>query len=291
MPITNWTFLIGALAMAGMIPLSGFWAKDEILVAAEDSYLVLILLLITLPITAMYMLRLYILTFTGIPRWASSHTAGASHDADTAAQADDVRVSRPAPRQVVHDLRHEPHESEPVMAWPLIVLAVPAVLAGFIVFDEVGEALGMGSGLLGAIENVFVEELHHFHIDWPLLIISTVLVGGGLLAARAIWSGDAEPARQAAERFPWAYALFRNKFYVDDFYQWNINNVVLGVAKIVAFFDRAVVNDTGVNGSGEVTSGLGFLLKFQQTGKLPNYALGMVLGVTLLAIVGFTVKG
>ena len=56
-------------------------------------------------------------------------------------------------------------------------------------------------------------------------------------------------------------------------------------------FDRAVVNDTGVNGSGEVTSGLGFILKFQQTGKLPNYALGMILGVTLLAVVGFTVKG
>jgi NADH-quinone oxidoreductase subunit L len=260
MPITHAAFLIGALAMAGLPPLAGFFAKDEILVAAQDfNFVVLILLLATLPITAMYMLRVYLLTFQGEP-------------------------------QDHHAYEHA-HESPPVMSWPLIALAFLAAVSGFIVFDAVGEAIGMGSGILGAVEHVFTEELHHFHFDWPMAIISSVLVIGGLAVAYSAWSGEQALARQAGARFPFFYALFRNKFYIDDFYQWCINNVVLATGRVIAFFDRAVVNDTGVNGTGEVTEGFSFLLKLQQTGKLPNYALAMILGVTVIAVVGFSVRG
>jgi len=105
------------------------------------------------------------------------------------------------------------------------------------------------------------------------------------------WTGDMALATSAAARYPFLYRLFLNKFYVDDFYQWAINHVVLGVARIVAVFDRAVVNDTGIDGAGQATGFLGFVLKFQQTGKIPNYALAMVIGVTVIAIVGFSVKG
>ncbi len=67
--MTNTTFFIGAMAMAGLVPLSGFFAKDEILVKAQDySYIPFILVLITLPITAAYMLRVYMLTFRGEPK-------------------------------------------------------------------------------------------------------------------------------------------------------------------------------------------------------------------------------
>ena len=260
MPITSRTFLVATLAMAGLAPLSGFFAKDEILVVAESqSYLVLILLLATLPITAMYMLRLYLLTFTGEPRDQ-------------------------------HAYEHA-HESPRVMSWPLVALASLAVVAGFVVFNGVGEAVGIGSGFLGTVENVLVAEAHAFHFDWALAVISTLLVGGGLAVGYRAWTGDRELAHQTALTFPFFYGLFRNRFYVDDFYQWCINNLVLGLAKIVAVFDRVVVNDTGVNGPGQVTGAFGFLLKFQQTGRLPNYALAMILGVTVIAIVGLAVKG
>ena len=63
------------------------------------------------------------------------------------------------------------------------------------------------------------------------------------------------------------------------------------LGRLIAFFDRAVVNDTGINGPGEVTEGTGFLLKLTQTGKLPNYAVAMIIGVVVLAIVGYSVKG
>ncbi len=260
MPITRTAFLIGSMAMAGLVPLSGFFAKDEILVAAKDfSPVVLVLLALTLPITAMYMLRVYMLTFTGQPR--------------------------------DHHAYEHAHESPPVMSWPLVLLAGLALVSGFVVLDAVGKALGIGSGLIGAIENVLVEETPHFHFDWPIAIVSSLLVAGGLAAGMRIWSGDAEPAKQAAAKFPSLYRLFLRRFYIDDFYQWAINNVVLGFARVIAFFDRNVVNDTGVNGAGDVANGAGFLLKFQQTGKLPNYALAMVLGVVVIAIVGYSVKG
>jgi NADH-quinone oxidoreductase subunit L len=141
------------------------------------------------------------------------------------------------------------------------------------------------------IEHVYEEELYHFHFDWPMAIISSVLAIAGLGAAWYAFSGEAAPAKAAGARFPFVYQLFSNRFYIDDFYQWAINNVVLGAAKVVAVFDRAVVNDTGINGPGHVTYGLGWLLKFQQTGKLPNYALAMTLGVVVLVVVGFSVKG
>jgi NADH-quinone oxidoreductase subunit L len=261
MPITNATFFIGAMSMAGLVPLSGFFAKDEILVQANDFNIgVLILVLITLPITAMYMWRVYALTFLGEPK--DSH---------------------------IHE---HAHEQAPVMAYPLIALAVLATLAGFVVFEGVGKAIGLGQGFLETIDNVLVAEPEAFSFDFAMAAISTVLVAGGVLAAwQYVWKGDAAPAKQAAERYAFAHKLFLNKFYLDDIYQWVITNIIIGLGKFIAFFDRTVINDTGVNGPGDVTTGTSFLLKLQQTGKMPNYALAMLIGVLVLAIVGYSVKG
>ena len=74
-----------------------------------------------------------------------------------------------------------------------------------------------------------------------------------------------------------------NKFYVDEVYQWTIDRVVLTAGNAVAFVDRRLVNDIGVNGPGIVTEQSGKLLRLAQTGKVYNYALGMVLGFLALA--------
>ena len=84
---------------------------------------------------------------------------------------------------------------------------------------------------------------------------------------------------------PQLYTLLRNKFYMDDAYQWVINRVVLVVAGVVSWYDRAVVNDTGVNGPADATRFGGFLLKFHETGRMPNYALLMTVGVVVLAMI------
>jgi NADH-quinone oxidoreductase subunit L len=74
---------------------------------------------------------------------------------------------------------------------------------------------------------------------------------------------------------------------MDDIYQALINRVVLTFSAVVAWFDRRVVNDTGVNGTGAVPRITGYVLKFHETGKLPNYALGIAVGVIVLAVVAF----
>jgi NADH-quinone oxidoreductase subunit L len=115
-----------------------------------------------------------------------------------------------------------------------------------------------------------------------------VLIGLGL--GWYFWSGEAKPAAKAGEFSPFGYRLLLNRFYIDEFYQFIIDKVVLAFGVAVAVFDRAVVNDTGVNGTGEVTEQAGEYGKRLQTGRLPNYALGMVIGVVVLAIVAFSYR-
>ncbi len=138
---------------------------------------------------------------------------------------------------------------------------------------------------------MLTESPEKFSFDVSMAIISTLLVVGGLIGGVYAFSGEREPAKAAAAKFPFFYKLFVNKFYMDDFYQWCINNLVLGLAKAVAVFDRNVVNDTGINGPGEAVGWTAWVAKFSQTGKLPNYALAMIIGVAVLVIVGFSVKG
>ncbi len=77
---------------------------------------------------------------------------------------------------------------------------------------------------------------------------------------------------------------------MDDIYQWAIDRVVLVVGGVIAWFDRNVVNDTGVDGSARLGVFAGFGMKFLETGKLPNYALAIVTGVIVLAIVFMAVR-
>jgi NADH-quinone oxidoreductase subunit L len=257
LPITAPVFIIGALAMAGLVPLSGYWAKDEILVGVQHGHLndiVLIVLYISLPITALYMMRVIMLTFFGKPK--------------------DEHVYEHA------------HESAPSMTLPLILLAALTLVAGFVVFEGVGEALGFHSGWLGFIYNA-LEGPEEFHVDWTVAILSSALVVIGLLGGYVLWAGEAEPAKRAGAFSPLIYRLFLNRFYIDEIYQAAINYVVLAAGRLVAVFDRTVVNDTGVNGTGDTTNYLGWAAKFQQTGKMPNYALAIVVGIVVITIVAF----
>jgi NADH-quinone oxidoreductase subunit L len=257
MPITAPVFVIGAAAMAGLIPLSGFWAKDEILAGVYHGPLnhgALVLVLISLPITALYMTRVVLLTFFGQPK--------------------------------DHHVFDHAHESPPAMTAPIALLAGLTLVAGFVIFEGVGKALGFHSGWLGFVYNLG-EGPEKFKVVWWLSIFSVVSVSASILAGAWIWGGEAEPSKRAAAFSPFLYRVLLNRFYVDESYQLVIDKVVLATGQAVAWFDRAVVNDTGVQGTGEATNYLGFLAKYQQTGKIPNYALGIVIGVVVIAIVAF----
>ncbi|KKK72010.1 hypothetical protein LCGC14_2908180, partial [marine sediment metagenome] len=122
--------------------------------------------------------------------------------------------------------------------------------------------------------------------DSPLPPQSVAGLAGGFY----FWSGDAEPARRAGELFRPAYEILKRKFFIDEIYQWTIDRVVLAAGGVIAWFDRNVVNDTGVDGSAGLGVFAGFGMKFLETGKLPNYALAIVTGVIVLAIVFMAVQ-
>ncbi|OGO47629.1 MAG: hypothetical protein A2W34_01125 [Chloroflexi bacterium RBG_16_64_32] len=257
MPVTAAVFALGALSMAGIVPLSGFWAKDEILNVAGDhqNFVVYGFMMLSVFITALYMVRVVILTFLGEPR-------------DRGAQ-------------------EHAHDAEPAMTVPLLLLAALTVVAGFVTFDGVGEALGFPGGFG---EFVFSEEPEAFHFPLDVAVLSTVAALAGLATAFYFWSGEAEPARRAAETFRPAYETLKRKYFVDEVYQWAIDRVVLVTGGVVAWFDRNVVNDTGVDGTAGLGVFTGFGMKFLETGKLPNYALAIVTGVIVLAIVFMVVR-
>ena len=251
MPVTAAVFGLGALAMIGIVPLSGFWAKDEVLNTVDDhrNVILYIVALVSVFITALYMSRLFIRTFLFEPR------------------------DRPA--------QEHAHDAEPVMTAPLIILAVLTVIGGFVVFDLVGEALGFPGGFG---EFVFFEEPEGFHFPWDVAILSTLLATCGIAAGWYFWSNEAEPARRAGDALRPVYEMLCNRYYIDDAYQWVIDRVVLTLGSIVAWFDRNIVNDTAVDGSAGLGVFTGFGMKFLETGKLPNYALAIVGGVIGLAV-------
>jgi len=255
MPVTGATFAIGALSMAGLPFLAGFFAKDEILAALTQNRAVFALTLLTLPLTAMYIVRVFILTFLGEPKDAEAHAHA--------------------------------HESPPSMTVPLVLLGVLTLVSGFVVFDQVGRALGFPGGIG---EVIFLHEPEVLDFDVWVALGSSLLVALGIAGAWYAWLVRKEIPVIAAHVLRPAHNLLVNKYYLDDFYQAIIDGVVLRTAGILAWFDRSVVNDTGVNGPAETAGLMAYLLKFQQTGKLPNYALAIVVGVVALALVAFSIK-
>ncbi|MDO8616755.1 MAG: NADH-quinone oxidoreductase subunit L [Dehalococcoidia bacterium] len=257
MPLTAAVFGIGTLSMIGIVPLSGFWAKDEILHSARDaeSAIIYVIVLASVAVTALYMTRLYVRTFFFQPR----------------------------DRQA----REHAHDAPLLMSAPLLLLAALTLVSGFLVFDGVGEALGFPGGI-GKF--VFAEEAEAFKFSWEVALASTAVALGGLLAGFAIWQEDAQPAKRLGERFRPVYELLFHRYYVDEVYQWAINHIVLFAGSVLAWFDRNIVNDTGVDGSAGLTYLSGFQMKFLETGKLPNYALAISLGVIVIAILFLVLK-
>ena len=87
------------------------------------------------------------------------------------------------------------------------------------------------------------------------------------------------------------YRMIKSKFYFDELYQADIDRGVLGFSYLVSWFDRYVVNDTGVDGSAQVTGFAGGVLKYLQTGRVPNYAMAIAIGVVGLTVAGLVVRG
>jgi NADH-quinone oxidoreductase subunit L len=157
-----------------------------------------------------------------------------------------------------------------------------------VVIHSVGKAIGFPGGIS---EFVFLEEPERYHINWGLAATSVgISVFGIFSAAWMYWGGRLDRSTRLAQFQPGIYDMLKNKFYFDELYQYLIDRVLLGFSFVVAWFDRYVVNDTGVDGSAQITGYTGSLLKYLQTGKVPNYAMAIAIGVVSLALLGLALR-
>ncbi len=275
MPFTSTTFLIGCIAISGIPPLAGFWSKDEILGNAFISFPAFWFVgFLTAGMTAFYMFRLYFLTFEGDFR---------GEDKDL--QKELLLASKINIEGEDHQEEHGSlHESPWSMTFPLVFLAVPSVIIGFMGFpwdSKFANLLDPEEALI-AIESFELKEF------LPLAIASVFIASIGItIAYQAYFAKKINLSILFAQRFPSVNKFLSNKWYLDDINEKLFVKGSRKLAKEVLEVDSKVV-DGVVNLTGLVTLGSGEGLKYFETGRAQFYALIVFGGVILLvAIFGF----
>jgi NADH-quinone oxidoreductase subunit L len=264
-PITHATMLIATIAISGIPPLAGFFSKDEILGEAYKNGFAWVWAIgvLVAVMTAFYMWRLMGKTFYG-----ESHV--------------DPAV---APKV---------HESAWQMTLPLVLLAIPSLFLGMAV------GWPLGNGLLTQwLEPVFksAEETLAFTpaetflglpVDTTLIAISVVaalaglVVGIGLFGPRRVRQETIDRISGANGVMRFAYRLSLNKWWFDELNDLLFIRIGGRVAAFLWWFDRTIVDGT-VNGVGTVVRDAGTGLRQIQTGRVQNYALGIAIGLILMA--------
>jgi NADH-quinone oxidoreductase subunit L len=259
MPITYGTFLVAAVAISGIPPLSGFFSKDEILWFSYTNlgFVFWLIGLLTALMTAFYMFRLYFLTFDGKPRFDEKQT--------------------------------HPHESPKVMTVPLIVLAVLSAIGGFIGIPEIfsGAHGNIFHNWLSPIFKSAESKLTYFgthsHFEeYLLMLISIAAALGGISAAAFIYLKRPSIAVNTVQKFKLIYNTLWNKYYVDEIYDSTVVNPIVRSSKsfLWKIFDNKII-DGLVNGLARSVGDVSALLRKMQTGIVQSYALVMMIGILL----------
>lgn len=242
MKVTAALFLIGTLAISGVPLLSGFFSKDEILAATwmNGNYVLFILAVIAAFLTAFYMFRLYFLVFTG--------------EAKT---------------------KEDVHESPRIMTYPMIVLGVLAVVAGYINTPWFGTFLG---DWLTKDVAFNVQEAHG--PVW-IMIVATLVSLAGIALAYFIY-GKKSIARDWAggEEAP-LYKILKEKYYVDELYNMTVIPITKGIPHVLRLFEVYVVEGIAVL-IGSLVKGISAIGSRLQNGNVQVY--GTVTAVSLAVL-------
>jgi NADH-quinone oxidoreductase subunit L len=250
LPVTYWTFVIGSLALAGFPLTSGFFSKDDILVSAWSAGALgkglAVAGLLTAGLTAFYSFRLVFVTF-----WGPSHV----------------------------DPHHTGHVHEPskTMTVPLMILAVLALLAGYLGIPQFLEPALPGPEGTGGH--------HEGGAAAGIMIVATLLGLSGIAAAYLMYVKLPGLAESLANQWQGAYRLSFNKWYVDEAYDRAFVKPTFHLAdRLWQKVDVGII-DAAVNGIARGVAWLGWILRLIQSGQTQHYALGMTLGAVLILTV------
>jgi NADH-quinone oxidoreductase subunit L len=246
MPVTYWTFVVGALALSGFPLTAGFFSKDAILVSAVTAgglgKILALLGVLTAFLTAFYSFRLVFVTFWGEPRYDPHHTGPV-------------------------------HEPSKTMTVPLVILAVLSIVTGYL---GVPVFLDLVLAAPGAVQEP------HGAAAWGLMLVTTAvgLAGIGLAHLAYVRSPDL-PAR-LAQQWQRIYRLSFHKWYVDEAYDRTVVRPTVRLAdRLWTGVDMGLI-DAAVNGIARAIAWGGWMMRLFQSGQAQHYALGMTIGAVVL---------
>ena len=286
MPITWFTMLLGNLALIGTPLFSGFYSKDSIIEAVHASNLpgsgfAYFAVLASVFVTAFYAFRQYFIVFHGKERWRE-----AKHD-----HHDDHGHH--------HGLKpsDNPHESPWVVTLPLILLAIPSVIIGYIAIEPMlygdffKDVIFVNANVHPTM-HIMKEEFHgalamvSHSLHSPVLYLAIA----GVLSAWLLYVRLPHLPAKIAQAFRPVYVLFENKYYLDALY---FNVFAKGTRALGNFFwkvgDTAIIDNGIVNGSAKLVGAIAAQIRKAQTGFIYTYAAAMVFGV--LVLLGMTFWG
>ena len=270
LPITYWVSLVGSLALIGFPGTSGFFSKDAIIEAVHESQLpgagfAYWMVLLGVFVTAFYTFRLFFLVFHG-----------------------EERMDKHAKAHL--------HEPGPVVWAPLVLLAIPSAIIGWLTVDSLVFGDYFKNILLTLHEHDVVGEMKEsFHGQWSFVLHgfagpAVYLAFAGVASAWYIYLKKPSIAQFFAEKFSFLYRLLDQKYYFDRF-----NEIVFaGGARVIGSVlwrigDAMLIDGLVVNGSARVVGWFSGAIRGVQTGYLNNYAFAMVAGLILL--LGWAILG
>jgi NADH-quinone oxidoreductase subunit L len=329
MPITAVTSWIGSLALVGTPFFSGFYSKDTIIEAVGESHrwgatYAYYCVLAGVFVTSLYTFRMLFMTFHGPERFKHAHGHGHAEDqggavveAATPANAHDVHaanvahdghasadaqahaethapVTAHADAHASHDdhghTDHSPpHESPAVVTIPLIALAIPSVVIGFITVGAVLFGDFFGNSIQVLEQNDVVRELsHEFHGAAAMAIHGLTgapfwLAVAGAATAWVFFLWKPSLANATARAFSWVRTVLVNKYYFD----WFNENVIAAATRLLGRGlwrggDMAIIDGAMVNGSAAAVGWFGSIMRLVQSGYLYSYAFWMIIGLAVL---------
>jgi NADH-quinone oxidoreductase subunit L len=281
MPYTALGFIVAWLAIAGVPPFAGFWAKDEVLSRAyfAGDYGVWIVGTVAALLTAFYMTRAVWLVFYGNERFLAAEQAK-----EVVEEFESPTVPAFVPPKPAR-LEHAPHESPPTMTLPILALAGLAAIGGLLSLPFRSIQF-LEDWLHPAFEGVPEIHVTSFVAGTILSVISVIFGLVGLAVAfriyqRGIPSPEGDPL---PERLGVAGRLFQHAYYFDEAVANLVRGPVLrGAEWLNRGFDLGVI-DGAVNGVATLVRDTGGRLRRVQTGLVRNYALGVVLGAVALIV-------
>jgi NADH-quinone oxidoreductase subunit L len=257
MPVTYLTALIGSLALVGIPPFAGFFSKDAIIEAVALSHtpaakFVYVVVVAGVFVTALYSFRMIFMVFHG-------------------------------PSRLSEDNRTHAHESPWVVTVPLILLAIPSVLAGLVLVGPTLSGRLFGDSIMsadshGAGSHSGADMLAHAWISLPLW-----LAIAGIVVAWISYLRYPHAPGMIANRFQFLYQILIQKYGIDELYLRVFADGGQGLGRVFwKFGDRLIIDDLLVNGTAKWVDRLSGVIRSLQTGYVYHYAFAMIIGLVVL---------